>query len=111
MFEIAAKRCGMTLSEGGWVIGDNPTADIAGGRAVGLRTIWIDRGTSLGVDHQADHVVGDVLQAIEGDAGGRFGTLLKADDFDALAESHCSCGRVRCTAQGPRYQWHVLRGR
>ncbi|MEO3813054.1 HAD family hydrolase [Sphaerisporangium sp. B11E5] len=65
LFRIAARRCGMTLGEGGWVIGDNPTADIAGGRAAGLRTIWIDRGTWPGVDHQADHVVTDVLQAIE----------------------------------------------
>lgn len=65
LFEIAAKRCGMALAEGGWMVGDNLTADIAGGRAAGLRTIWIDRGTWSGVDHQADHVVTDVLQAIE----------------------------------------------
>jgi putative hydrolase of the HAD superfamily len=45
LFEIAAKRCGMTLAEGGWVIGDNLTADITGGRTAGLRTIWVDRGT------------------------------------------------------------------
>ncbi|GII51188.1 hypothetical protein Psi02_76120 [Planotetraspora silvatica] len=42
---IAAKRCGTTLAEGGWVIGDNLIADIAGGRAAGLRTNWIDRDT------------------------------------------------------------------
>ncbi|GAA2914303.1 hypothetical protein GCM10010517_80780 [Streptosporangium fragile] len=65
LFEIAAKRCGVALAEGGWVIGDNLTADIAGGRAAGLRTIWIDRGTWPGVDHQADHAVTDVLEAIE----------------------------------------------
>ncbi|MEW9528508.1 HAD family hydrolase [Microbispora sp. NPDC049125] len=65
LFEIAAKRCGVTLVEGGWMIGDNRTADIAGGRAAGLRTIWIDRGTWSGVDHQADRVVTDVLQAVE----------------------------------------------
>ncbi|WP_259403292.1 HAD hydrolase-like protein [Microbispora sp. H10949] len=47
------------------MVGDNLTADIAGGRAAGLRTVWIDRGTWPGVDHQADHVVTDVLQAIE----------------------------------------------
>ncbi|MFI7632300.1 HAD family hydrolase [Microbispora rosea] len=46
-------------------VGDNLTADIAGGRAAGLRTIWIDRGAWPGVDHQADHVVTDVLHAIE----------------------------------------------
>ncbi|WP_405142630.1 HAD family hydrolase [Sphaerisporangium sp. NBC_01403] len=65
LFEIAAKRCGMTLAGGGWAIGDNLTTDIAGGRAAGLRTIWIDQSTCPGVDHQADHVVTDVLQAIE----------------------------------------------
>ncbi|MEU6410061.1 HAD hydrolase-like protein [Microbispora sp. NPDC046933] len=27
-----------------WVIGDNPTTGIAGGRAAGLRTIWIGGG-------------------------------------------------------------------
>ncbi|MGW4640924.1 HAD family hydrolase [Sphaerisporangium sp. NPDC004334] len=65
LFEIAAKRCGLTLAGGGWVIGDNLTADIAGGRTAGLRTIWIDQGGCPGVDHQADHVVTDVLEAIE----------------------------------------------
>ncbi|MFJ2030541.1 HAD family hydrolase [Streptosporangium sp. NPDC087985] len=65
LFEIAAGRCGVTLDGGGWAIGDNPVTDIAGGRAAGLRTIWIDRGTSTGHDHQADHVVTDVLQAVE----------------------------------------------
>ncbi|WP_307801474.1 HAD family hydrolase [Microbispora triticiradicis] len=65
LFEIAAKRCGVALAEGGWMIGDNLTADMAGGRAAGLRTTWIDRGTWPGVDHQADYVVTDVLQVIE----------------------------------------------
>ncbi|GLW25324.1 hypothetical protein Mame01_53660 [Microbispora amethystogenes] len=65
LFEIAAKRCGMTLDAGGWVIGDNLIADIAGGRGAGLRTIWVDRGTWPGQEHDADHVVTDVLQAIE----------------------------------------------
>ncbi|WP_433417780.1 HAD family hydrolase [Microtetraspora malaysiensis] len=65
LFEIAAKRCGTTLAEGGWVIGDNLTADIAGGRAAGLRTIWVDRGTWPEHEHCTDHVVRDVLQAME----------------------------------------------
>ena len=65
LFEIAAKRCGMTLDAGGWMIGDNPIADVAGGRAAGLRTIWIDRGTWPSYEHEADYVVTDVLQAME----------------------------------------------
>ncbi|GII93481.1 HAD family hydrolase [Sinosporangium siamense] len=65
LFEIAAERCGRTLAKGGWMIGDNLAADIAGGRAVGLRTVWIDRGTWRDHEHDADHVVTDVLQAME----------------------------------------------
>ncbi|MGW1534472.1 HAD family hydrolase [Streptomyces aureus] len=41
LFELAAERCGTNLSYGGWMIGDNPATDIGGGRAAGLRTIWI----------------------------------------------------------------------
>ncbi len=65
LFDIAAKRCGMSLDAGGWMIGDHIIADIAGGRAAGLRTIWIDRGSWSGREHEADHVVTDVLQAME----------------------------------------------
>ena len=64
LFEIAAERCGLTLEAGGWMIGDNLIADIAGGRAAGLRTIWLDRGTWPGHEHDADHVVTDVLEAM-----------------------------------------------
>ncbi|WP_264295200.1 HAD family hydrolase [Microbispora sitophila] len=65
LFEIAAKRCGMSLEAGGWMVGDNLIADIAGGRGAGLRTIWIDRGKLPDREHEADHVVADVLQALE----------------------------------------------
>jgi HAD superfamily hydrolase (TIGR01549 family) len=65
LFEIAAQRCGMTVADGGWMVGDNLTADIIGGQTAGLRTIWVDRGTWPGRDHSADHVVTDVIQAME----------------------------------------------
>ena len=42
IFEEAARRCSLPLS--GWMIGDSQIADIAGGHAVGLRTIWMTRG-------------------------------------------------------------------
>jgi hypothetical protein len=51
----------MTLNAGGWM---DPIADIASGRAAGLRTVWIDRGTWPDHDHYPDHVVVDVLQAM-----------------------------------------------
>ncbi|MEV6868007.1 HAD family hydrolase [Streptosporangium subroseum] len=65
LFEIAAKRCGMTLADGGWMVGDHPVADIGGGGAADLRTVWIDRGTWPDQEHDADHVVTDVLRAME----------------------------------------------
>ncbi|MEU7916441.1 HAD family hydrolase [Microbispora bryophytorum] len=65
LFEIAAQRCGMTLADGGWIVGDNLVADIGGGRDAGLRTIWVDRGTWPDHEHDADHVVADVLQAMQ----------------------------------------------
>ncbi|MFI9576043.1 HAD hydrolase-like protein [Microbispora rosea] len=40
-------------------------ADIGGGNAAGLRTIWIDRGRWPNQEHGADHVLADVLQAME----------------------------------------------
>jgi HAD superfamily hydrolase (TIGR01549 family) len=41
IFRLAAKRCGGSLDDGGWMIGDNPVLDIAGGHAAGLRTAWL----------------------------------------------------------------------
>ncbi|WP_329391479.1 HAD family hydrolase (plasmid) [Streptomyces sp. NBC_01351] len=64
LFDLAATRCGRRLSDGGWMIGDNPAGDIEGGRRAGLRTIWI-RGRSwpdpLAEPH---HAVDDVTDAI-----------------------------------------------
>lgn len=44
VFEAAARRCGARLNGGGWMVGDCPTRDIAGGHGVGLRTAWMRRG-------------------------------------------------------------------
>ncbi|MFF7202046.1 HAD family hydrolase [Streptomyces sp. NPDC008141] len=44
VFEAAADRCGVQLSEGGWMIGDNAATDVEGGRAVGLQTAWVAAG-------------------------------------------------------------------
>lgn len=43
IFERAAKATGVELSREGWMVGDSITADIAGGRAAGLRTVWVPR--------------------------------------------------------------------
>ncbi|MEU5862887.1 MULTISPECIES: HAD family hydrolase [unclassified Nonomuraea] len=75
LFEIAAGRCG-AVPAGGWMVGDDPDKDVAGGRGAGMRTIWIDRGTGV-ARPQADVTVEDVLAAMEaltgmpGSGGGR----------------------------------------
>ncbi|MFF7566625.1 HAD family hydrolase [Streptomyces pseudovenezuelae] len=64
LFELAASRCGVSLADGGWMIGDNPAGDIGGGHQAGLRTIWL-RGRPWPDDlHAAHHVVDDVTDAI-----------------------------------------------
>ncbi|SFJ98955.1 putative hydrolase of the HAD superfamily [Streptosporangium canum] len=65
LFEIAARRCGVNLPDGGWMVGDHPVADIGGGHAAGLRTVWVDRGAWPGHEHSPDYVVTDVIQAMD----------------------------------------------
>jgi HAD superfamily hydrolase (TIGR01549 family) len=59
LFALAAERAGASLASG-WMIGDNPQADIAGARGAGLRTVWLSRGRSWPIadfrpDHQVEH--------------------------------------------------------
>ncbi|MEV7296811.1 HAD family hydrolase [Streptomyces microflavus] len=64
LFELAAARCGVSLADGGWMIGDNPGGDIGGGHQAGLRTIWLrGRPWPEGLP-AAHHVVDDVTDAI-----------------------------------------------
>ncbi|MDJ0385012.1 HAD family hydrolase [Streptomyces sp. G-G2] len=64
IFELAASRCGVSLADGGWMIGDNPAGDIGGGHQVGLHTIWLrGRPWPDGLT-TAHHVVDDVTDAI-----------------------------------------------
>lgn len=65
IFELAAERCGGDLTGGGWMVGDNPGHDIAGGRDAGLRTVWIagQQDWPSG-EPEADHTVADAAAAI-----------------------------------------------
>ncbi|MFJ3861766.1 HAD family hydrolase [Streptomyces sp. NPDC090085] len=64
LFQLAASRCGASLEDGGWMIGDNPTGDIGGGHQAGLHTIWLrGRPWPDGLP-AAHHVVDDVTDAI-----------------------------------------------
>jgi FMN phosphatase YigB (HAD superfamily) len=66
MFEAAASRCGKRLTDGGWVIGDCPIRDVAGGHAAGLRTIWMSQGRVWAPDTKGpDAVVGNVVEAVD----------------------------------------------
>jgi HAD superfamily hydrolase (TIGR01549 family) len=63
LFAHAARQCGCDLTGGGWMVGDSLDLDVGGGRAAGLRTIWLDRNArwsgaipSPGPDHRADSV-------------------------------------------------------
>jgi putative hydrolase of the HAD superfamily len=65
LFDLAATRCRVRLASGGWVIGDNPSADIGGGHQAGLRTIWL-RGRPWPIGITAPHqTVDDVTDAID----------------------------------------------
>lgn len=64
LFELAAHRCGVSLADSGWMVGDNPAGDIGGGQQAGLRTIWL-RGRPWPDElPAAHHVVDDITDAI-----------------------------------------------
>jgi FMN phosphatase YigB (HAD superfamily) len=64
IFKMAADLCERPLK--GWMTGDSVAADMAGGRGVGLRTIWIARGRKwASLDPVPDAVVMTVPQAIK----------------------------------------------
>ncbi|MFE0423443.1 HAD family hydrolase [Streptomyces sp. NPDC058953] len=65
LFHEAVRRCGGLHGGGGWMVGDSATNDIGGARSVGLRTVWIHRGTTW-PDHlpEPDHKVPDALAAV-----------------------------------------------
>nr|WP_240943223.1 HAD family hydrolase [Planosporangium thailandense] len=65
MFQVAAQRCEARLEDGGWMVGDCPVRDVAGGRDVGLRTIWMRRGRTWdSIIHAPDAIVDDVTAAV-----------------------------------------------
>lgn len=64
LFAIAARRCGVDLAGGGWMVGDSLSKDVAGGRAAGLGTVWIGDGARCCGETAPDHVVSDVLEAM-----------------------------------------------
>ncbi|MDG4788429.1 HAD family hydrolase [Micromonospora sp. WMMD1102] len=65
IFSLTAQRCG--TSHGGWMIGDDPILDVVGGRRAGLRTIWLQTGSTSRPEDQPgpDNTVATVADAVE----------------------------------------------
>ena len=63
-FRSAAEACGSALE--GWMVGDNPEADVGGAVAAGLRSAWITRGRTWELDaFRPDVSVATVPEAVE----------------------------------------------
>ncbi|WP_030435020.1 HAD family hydrolase [Actinoplanes subtropicus] len=67
IFGITAQRCGTSIMHGGWMIGDDPILDVAGGRHAGLHTIWLPTGSTSWPEDQPepDNTVATVADAVE----------------------------------------------
>jgi FMN phosphatase YigB (HAD superfamily) len=66
IFESAAGKLGARLGRHGWMVGDTLHADIAGGAAAGLRTIWLPGEASpSSTAPQPDHISGSIVEAMD----------------------------------------------
>ncbi len=67
MFERAAAGLGVQLDHPyGWMVGDSLEADIAGGIAAGLRTIWVQSDSGLTAEGpQPHHICASVADALK----------------------------------------------
>ncbi len=65
IFALARDRVGHTNGPG-WMVGDNPVADIGGAHASGLRSVWLRHGRSWDHEHGAPDLQADSLaEAVE----------------------------------------------
>ncbi|GLW58088.1 HAD family hydrolase [Kitasatospora phosalacinea] len=69
-FAAAAAAVGRDLADGGWMIGDNAELDVAGGRAAGLRTVWISHGRPWPGGPAPDFVAQSAIEALALVGGG-----------------------------------------
>jgi HAD superfamily hydrolase (TIGR01509 family) len=79
IFERAAARLGVELGSHGWMVGDTLTADVEGGIAAGVRTIWLSDaqnssgaaagsvggGLGEGLELRPEHVCGSIVAALD----------------------------------------------
>lgn len=69
IFRLAALRCGLAeqsdWAADAWMVGDHPPADIAGARACGLRSVWLDHGRPWPeTDYSPSFTVGALPDAV-----------------------------------------------
>ncbi|MFJ9447160.1 HAD hydrolase-like protein [Kitasatospora sp. NPDC101235] len=64
IFEVAAASVGRDLAQGGWMIGDNASLDVVGGREAGLRTVWISHGRPWPDGAEPDHIATTAVEAL-----------------------------------------------
>jgi putative hydrolase of the HAD superfamily len=67
IFEQAAAKLGVQLGHrNGWMVGDTLDADVAGGVAAGLRTVWLQGDNALTVtDPQPHHICASIADALK----------------------------------------------
>jgi glycerol-1-phosphatase len=64
IFEMALERLGCSPADA-VMVGDGLTTDIAGGRAAGMRTVWVDASSASHESGQADITVRDLADLLE----------------------------------------------
>jgi HAD superfamily hydrolase (TIGR01450 family) len=69
MFHMAMRQCGVTRPEACVMVGDNLLTDIAGGRASGIRTLWLCGAANV-ASAAALSGTGTVRASVTADAGG-----------------------------------------
>jgi putative hydrolase of the HAD superfamily len=59
IFEVAIKRLG-SAADAAWMVGDNPARDVAGARAAGIRSVWLDRRGTAPAEVTANATIGSL---------------------------------------------------
>jgi HAD superfamily hydrolase (TIGR01509 family) len=65
IFALARQRCGASRDVRCWVVGDDPSLDIAGGSASGMGTIWVSHGRPWSaIEYRPDRIGSTPAQAL-----------------------------------------------
>ena len=120
IFQLASERAGAPL-EGGWMVGDSLTSDVAGGDGTGLHTAWIRHGRTLGAtDPQPEQEIrGDHRRGLRADprpaltfpvrfAGQLVSRAIRLDlDVTEASTFEEAAGRTGCSSMGTAMSWSI----